>query len=158
MARSYSFTSVGETPSQLRQRSSQSLTSPPIGIFTPLELGSGDDGLLKMRHDLGDTIADNLRNLIMTNKGERLLDYNFGANLKELTFELGNEDTDIEAVTRIKQAAGRYLPFVSLDTFEPFNLRSEDTGVARIGVRVTYRVPLIDSKTRAVEVTLYSAS
>lgn len=159
MARTYSFTSVGETPSQFRQRSSQSFTSPPIGIVTPLELGAGDDGLLKMHHDLGNTIADNLRNLILTNKGERLLDYNFGANLKELTFELGNEDTDVEAVNRIKQAAERYLPFVSLETFEPFNLKSEDTGgIAKIGVTVTYRVPLIDSKTRAIEVTLYTAS
>lgn len=158
MSKTYSFTSVGETQSQLRQRASQRVTSPPIGIVTPLELGIGDDGLLKMHHDLGNTIADNLRNLIMTNKGERLLDYNFGANLRELTFELGSEDTDVEAVNRIKQAVDKYLPFVSLDTFEPFNLLSEDTGIAKIGVRVTYRVPLVDSKVRAVEVTLYTAS
>lgn len=158
MSKTYSFTSVGETPTQVRQRASQSVTSPPIGIATPLELGVGDDGLLKMHHDLGNNIADNLRNLIMTNNGERLFDYNFGANLKELTFELGSEDTDVEAVNRIKQAVDKYLPYVSLDTFEPFNLRSEDTGITRIGVKITYRVPLVDSKVRAVEVTLYTAS
>jgi phage baseplate assembly protein W len=158
LLRTYSFTSVGESQSQTRQRASQSATSPPIGIVTPLEFGTGEDGLLKMHHDLGNNIADNLRNLIMTNKGERLLDYNFGANLRELTFELGSEETDIEAVNRIKQAASRYLPYVSLETFEPFNLLTVDNSISRIGVKVTYRVPLVDNKVRGIEVTLYTAS
>lgn len=157
-ARTYSFTSVGETPSQVRQRISQAVTNPPIGIVTPMELGGGSDGLLKMHRDLGNTIADNLRNLIMTNYGERLFDYNFGANLRELTFELGNEEIDVEAVRRIKQASDRYLPFISLETFEPFNLYTQENSLARVGVRISYRVPLIDNKLRGIEVTLYTAA
>lgn len=156
--KTYSFTSVGETPSQVRQRISQAVTSPPIGIVTPLEMGAGSDGLLKMHRDLGNTIADNLRNLIMTNNGERLFDYNFGANLRELTFELGNEEIDVEAVRRIKQSCDKYLPFVSLETFEPFNLYTEQNSLARVGVRISYRVPLIDNKLRGIEVTLYTAA
>jgi len=154
--RTYSFKSVGETPQDVRERNVQASRSPPVGIKTPLELGEGDDGLLKMNRRVEDAISDNLRNLILTNKGERLMDYNFGANLKELTFELGKEDIDIEAVTRIRESVGRYLPFVSLETFEPFNDYALDNSVARVGVRITYRIPLINQTERKLEVVLYS--
>ncbi len=156
-SKKYSFKAVGETPDELAQRARQSISSPPIGIVTPMSLGEGDDGIFKMHHDLGNTIADNLRNLILTNWGERLMDYRFGANLRELTFELGSEDTDAVAIARIKAATDRYLPYVSLDTFEPFNELVEESGIARIGVRITYTVPLVDTKTRSLEVTLHTA-
>jgi phage baseplate assembly protein W len=154
--RTYSFKSVGETPQDVRERSAQASRSPPVGIKTPLELGDGDDGLLKMTRRAEDAISDNIRNLILTNKGERLMDYNFGANLKELTFELGSEDVDIEAVTRIREAVGRYMPFVGLETFEPFSDHALDNSVARVGVRITYRIPLINQTERKLEVVLYS--
>jgi phage baseplate assembly protein W len=156
--RKYNFNAVGETQSLLDQRNEQSKSSPPIGIVTPLQFGVGDDGLLLMHRDAGSMIADNFRNLISTNWGERLMDYKFGANLKELVFELGKEETDIEAGRRIKAATDRYLPYVSLDSFETFNNFVEEAGIARIGVKVTYTIPLIDSKTRLLEVTLYTAS
>jgi len=154
--RTYSFKSVGETPQDVRERNVQASRSPPIGIKTPLEIGDGKDGLLKMNYRVEDAVADNMRNLILTNKGERLMDYNFGANLKELTFELGSEETDLEAVTRIRNAVSRYFPYVSLETFEPFNDYAVDKSVARVGVRVTYRIPLINQTERKLEVTLYS--
>lgn len=156
--RKYNFNSVGETQSLFDQRKEQSKTSPPLGIVTPLQFGTGEDGLLLMHHDAGSMVSDNFRNLVSTNWGERLMDYRFGANLKELVFELGKEDTDIEAGRRIKAATDKYLPYVSLDTFETFNDFVEETGIARIGVKITYTIPLMDTKTRSLEVTLYTAS
>lgn len=156
--RKYSFNAVGETQSLLDQRSEQSKSSPPIGIVTPLQLGVGDDGLLLMHRDPGNMIADNFRNLVSTNWGERLMDYKFGANLKELVFELGKEETDIEAGRRIKVAADKYLPYVNLENFETFNDFVEQKGIARIGIKISYTIPLIDTKTRLLEVTLHTAS
>lgn len=154
--RTYSFKSVGETPQAVRERNVQASRSPPVGIKTPLELGDGTDGLLKMHYRAEDAVADNIRNLILTNKGERLMDYNFGSNLRELTFELGSEETDLEAITRIRESVSRYFPYVSLETFEPFNEYALDNSIARVGVRVTYRIPLINQTERKIEVILYS--
>lgn len=154
--RVYSFKSTGELPTSVRERNAQQVRSPPIGIKTPLELGIGDDGLLKMHRRIDNVITDNFRNLLLTNKGERLMDYNFGADLKELTFELGDEDTDMEAVNRIRAATARYLPYVSLETFEPFTEHAIDNAVARVGLRITYRVPVVNDLERKLEVILYS--
>jgi len=152
----YDFKSVGEDYQRRSQQRLARVQEPPIGIKTPLELGNSDDGILKMHRNLDKTIEDNFRNLLLTNWGERLMDYNFGANLKELTFELGDEDFDNEAINRISLAVSRYLPFVQLQTFEPFNEISEENSLAKVGVRITYTISQIDDRERKIEVILYA--
>jgi phage baseplate assembly protein W len=110
-----------------------------------------------MHYDIADSIQDNLKNLILTNHGERLFDYRYGANLKELTFELCTEEADAEAVRRIQAAVSRYMPYVSLNTFEPVRKEPEDEGsVAKVAVRITYVVPAVSNAEKSIEVILYT--
>jgi phage baseplate assembly protein W len=153
----YDFKSVGENYQSRTQQRLQRVQDPPIGIKTPIELGDSNDGLLKMHRSLDKTIEDNFRSLLLTNWGERLMDYRFGANLKELTFELGDEDFDNEAISRVSQAVARYLSFIQLQTFEPFNEISQENSLAKVGIRITYSIPQIDNKERKIEVILYAA-
>ena len=53
----------------------------PIGLRTPLE--SGDD-IFKMHVDPVKQLSDNFRNLILTNHGERLGMFDYGANLNSI--------------------------------------------------------------------------
>lgn len=85
-----------------------------IGIKTPLEFGTGRSSLLKMHTSLKDQLADNLRNLIQTNHGERLGRYDFGANLAELTFENVEFDVKAEAAKRITRAVSIFMPYVQI--------------------------------------------
>ncbi len=125
-----------------------------IGIKTPLELGAGRDGLLKMHKSLKNQIRDNFKNLLMTNKGERLGNYNFGANLEELAFELASDDIEKEAVSRINQAVSVYMPFISLTGFEAFTQHTENEHTARIGIRVSYDIPNLNVKNQTLEVII----
>lgn len=125
-----------------------------IGIKTPLELGSGRDGLFKMHKNLKDQIKDNFKNLLMTNKGERLGNYNFGANLEELAFELASDDIENEAISRINQAISVYMPFISLTSFEAFTDHSNNEHHANIGVRVLYAIPSLNVSNESVEVII----
>ena len=75
-----SFKSVGKTAQTLSEEDVE-VANFPIGIRTPLSL-SDIDGPLAMNYLLDEQLADNLRNLLQTNFGERLGLYNFGANLK----------------------------------------------------------------------------
>ena len=114
----YSFKSVGDLQVDLRQNSKQETQKIPIGIATPVQLGN--NSLLKMHSERLQVIKDNFRNLVLTNHGDRLGFYDFGANLEELTFELGSENGDAEATRRIARSTRKYMPFIDLDTFEPF--------------------------------------
>ena len=151
--KSYSFKSVGTT-----KRKAETVTpvrqKPPIGIKTPIRL-SPENGLFEMHTDLTKQVSDNLRNLLLTNHGERLGFYSFGANLGELVFDLGQEQADAEAQVRIKSAVEKFMPYVSLQEFQVFIDRFDNKEVAKIGIKVTYLVPKLDSALRSLEVMLY---
>jgi len=160
-SKQYDFNSVGESAASLQRRAiaaAAEVSASPIGIKTPLEFGLEKDGLLRMHRNIEDTIADNLRNLLLTNHGERIFLYDFGANLRELAFELGTEDGDIEAISRIKSAVQKYLPFVNLQTLETVQIPQTYTEPSRVIVKITYTVPVLNSKTRLTEVIFSTAS
>ena len=131
----------------------------PIGIKTPMELASVDGGLFVMSYELTDQIKDNFKNIILTNHGERLGMYDYGANLQELTMELGAEAFDTEAIRRIKVAVAKYMPYLNLSTFEPVisNDETKPSGISMIGLRITYSIPLAATATQQMEVVLYTA-
>ena len=151
----YSFKSVGELDADNRQNDQTVKVKLPIGIATPVSLGT--NSLLKMHTSQLKVISDTFRNMLMTNHGDRLGFYDFGANLEELTFELGSESADAEATRRIAKTTAKYMPFVSLDTFEPFIEKFDNQHTGKVGIRVTYTVPKISNDMNAVEVLLYVA-
>jgi len=125
-----------------------------IGIKTPLELGSGRDGLLKMHDSLKEQIKDNLKNLLLTNHGERLGNYDFGANLDELLFEFSSEDFEAEALSRVTSAVGKYMPFVSIQNVETFTETFNNEHTAKIGIKVVYGIPQLELDNQAVSLIL----
>lgn len=155
---SYSFKNVGKTPEQRTVESLQSSPT-PIGIKTPLELGTGNNKeLLVMHYSLSNTVHDNLRNLLLTNWGERLGFYRFGANLRPLLTEyVSQEDFDTAAIERISAAVSTWMPFVSLDNFLSTVDRSyADQSIAKITISITYNLPDIDAVSRSLEIILKS--
>ena len=152
-AKSYSFKSVGRKISQTRETVVEK-SDPPLGIKTPMEFGV-TTGLFEMHTDPAKLVSDNLRNLIMTNHGERLGFYDFGANLRPIVFDLGHDAVDQEAIQRISVAVSKYMPFVSLANFRVFSDRLDNDKVAKVGIQITYTVPLIDQQVRSLEIMLY---
>ncbi len=156
-AKKYSFQSVGELDVDLHSNEAAAEKEKlPIGIKTPMSFG-GDDSFLTMHKNYPDAIADNFRNMIMTNWGERLGHYDFGANLTELLFEIGSENGDMKAMARISRTTKKYMPFITLQDFEPMTEKNDGNSMGKIAIRVTFGVPQIDNKQRAIEVLLYAA-
>ena len=114
---SISFKSVGDRATD--SKFNREIDPLPIGFKTPLRLGTNRSGIFDMHFKIEDQIQDNLKNLLMTNHGERLGLFDFGANLRDLTAErTAKEDFDSEAMLRIKESVAKYMPFVELDSFE----------------------------------------
>lgn len=115
-----------------------------------------------MHTELFDQIRDNMRNLIETNWGERLGQYDFGANLRELAAErLAREDYDQEVAFRIKKAVDKWMPYVSLEEMVPID---DEAVVVRASPRgftvplrrylLTYDVPSINSPKQSLEIVV----
>ena len=153
--KTYSFKSVGDLTTNVIEERYSALPT-PVGIKTPLELGNGTN-IYKMHYSLQDQIKDNLRNLVLTNNGERLARPDFGANLLEMSLELGSEDADQKAMIRIKDAVGKYLPFVQLVGFATEVDHFDNKEVAKVDIFLTYTIPRISTKQHGLKVTLYTA-
>jgi phage baseplate assembly protein W len=152
-----SFKSVGITSAELTaQQRAIEPTPIPIGIVTPLRLGTSDDGLLSMHYTVGDTMKNNLRDLIMTNWGERLALYDYGANLGPLVteYELGKEAFDDAAMQRIMNAVGKYMPYVELEGFDSSQtFYAQDPGLGVVTIVIDYSIPRASVPTTRLQIT-----
>jgi phage baseplate assembly protein W len=153
---SFTFKSTGKTPLQKRGEIIP-VSREPIGIKTPLEIDNGSGTEILVMYDrLSDVLHDNLKNLILTNWGERLGLYNFGANLQPLLADFNSQDDfDNEAISRIQNAVSKWMPLVNLENFvsnidTPYSKNS----LVKINVRITYSIPSIGVSTRGLEVIL----
>jgi phage baseplate assembly protein W len=149
----FDFKSVGLKSNAPKQPNP--FDSLPIGIRTPMRLGQGSDGIFQMHFAIADQIRDNFRNLLLTNHGERVAIYNFGANLKPLSLELGSEIFDEELLLRINTAVSRFMPFIKLDRLEREIDNLDNEAVAKIRVKVFYSVPSLRIINQAIEVSFF---
>lgn len=150
----YSFKSSGKSVIN-NLTSSRSIPQIPIGIKTPLRLGE-KTGIFDMHTSLLDQISDNLKNLLLTNNGERVAFYDFGANLRRLTTEFeAQEDFDSAAMDSIRSAVGRWMPYVDLVDFNSETNHVENKNTAIREITITYNVPSINIENRKLLIRLY---
>jgi len=151
----FSFKSVGKTIDDVVQQSLV-VTAPPVGIKTPLRLGTSSDGILAMNTEFVAAVADNFRNMLLTNHGERLALIDFGANLRKYVSEYYHlKDFDGTVMSSIKRTTAKYMPFIDLDSFksEIANTSSfDDRRILRI--RLTYNVAQLGVTGKMIEIML----
>ena len=116
-----------------------------------------------MHNDPTAQVKDNLRNLILTNAGERLGLYDFGADLSALLFDLSsNSSVETEFIERINTAVQKYMPGIEVEEVEEIDLDKaeknlvNESGMAKIRLRIKFSIPSIRVGNQAIEVTLQS--
>lgn len=135
----------------------------PIGIKTPLEPGDDRNELYKMHIDPLEQLADNLRNLIQTNSGERLGRFELGCNLKAILFDRNSSlQSDYEkiAIESIENQVKKYLPIINIDKIN-FNVEAKSelydkSSLAKLVITVFFSVPKLKRLNNSIEVILYN--
>ncbi len=148
-----SFKNIGTTTTQLRAIAPE-IPVFPIGIKTPMSLG-GNGNPYQMHTSLAEQVKDNLRNMILTNYGERLGLYDYGGNLRSILAEY-TTDADVEtlAMQSIMRTVEKYMPFITLDTFEMNNLPTTRNGMAKYQFLINYSVPKIGASNQRIKIIL----
>ncbi|MEO5367128.1 MAG: GPW/gp25 family protein [Magnetococcus sp. WYHC-3] len=85
-----------------------------LSVKLPLSIDP-DDGPYSLNKTYVDLVKQNLKNLILTNPGERMMDINFGVGLRNYLFENNGEDTYTDIKEKISEQVGKYMPFLELD-------------------------------------------
>jgi len=82
-----------------------------IGVSLPF---NGPSGPFNSTYSTKDQIKSNLINLLLTNKGERIMNPEFGCNLKSVLFEGITEDTFDVIRNLINTNVGIFVPQVAI--------------------------------------------
>jgi phage baseplate assembly protein W len=107
----------------------------PINIKFPLK--RSNKGAFETNDTTVNAIADDLRILLLTNHGERLVHFDYGANLREAIFEQG-PDLKQKLKDLIIVAVEKWMPFVNILEII-IKTSSEDTGLLQNEVNIALR-------------------
>ena len=83
-----------------------------VGIDLPIRRGDEKDGWFASTDTTIEAVKNNIRNLLSTNQGERLMQPNLGLDLRNLLFEQINGDTVLAIQNKILDTFDFWLPFV----------------------------------------------
>ena len=96
-----------------------------VGIRFPL--GYSPEGFFYKTKTILEQAKSNIRNLLLTNKGERLGNPTFGTNLLSLVFTQENTDLEARVEEEIRASMAEFLPFINIVSIET-NFSEENTG------------------------------
>ena len=106
----------------------------------PLML-SEEHGAYGLNKTFKEATKQNFKNLLLTGKGEKVMDPNFGVGIRELLFEqdAGFIQSEIEA--RIQNQVSIYMPHVIILNLEVLNRDDiHQLGANTLSVKIKYRI------------------
>ena len=105
------------------------------------DLEESSESGFKQIDTLRDNIKQNLKMLVLTNPGERVMDPNFGVGVGRYLFEMIEDNSVFSDIdSRIREQVSLYLPYVNIQRVE---FLSEIRNRNKINLKITYSVPRI---------------
>ena len=111
-----------------------------LAVSLPLSQDSGDGFLMIKGYKK--LIRQNLKTLVLTNPGERVMEPEYGVGLKQYLFSNFQEGFELKATDRIFEQVGRYIPSITVEDVR-FPNRSPDRN--SLSIQIVYSIPAINS-------------
>ena len=112
------------------------------GISPSLPFRRDADHGFALTQTMLDVIKQNLKNLVLTNPGERIMMPEFGVGIKTFLFELNNSNTQGAIQAAIVTQAKKYMPFINVENIV-FNV-DEFNAPESLQVTVLYNVQSLE--------------
>ena len=108
-----------------------------LSVALPLSVSKAD-GAYSLNKDIAAMAAQNLKMVILTNPGERIMIPEFGAGIRRFLFEPATNDTADIVRDAIQKQVARYLPYIDL---LQLNVFVSEADAASLIVSIKYSVP-----------------
>lgn len=106
------------------------------GITLPVSRGA--TGYFEQAFTSFEQARSNLRNLLLTNKGERIMQPGFGTGLQELLFEQMTDDLEERLEAVITESVNFWLPYITIDEIDvEMTDEMKDKNVANMKIKFT---------------------
>ena len=124
-----------------------------IGLELPLT--HTQEGYFKRTKTALEQAKSNIRNLLLTNKGERLGNPTFGTNLLSLVFTQENTDLEARVEEEIRASMAEFLPFINIVSIET-NFSEENMSTAIVSLRFTLNVDTTSEENLTLDFSNYN--
>jgi phage baseplate assembly protein W len=106
------------------------------GITSPTK---GGNSMFQQTFDSFEAAKANLRNLLLTKKGERVMQPEFGTGLHSLLFEPMDSEFEVNIQRVITDSVRFWLPYITIDTIE-VDMSSEMKDRHTANMKISFRV------------------
>ena len=121
-----------------------------IGIDYPFHRSTGVEGWFKSTSTTIDAVKNNIKLLLQTERGERLMQPNLGVALKRFLFQQIDSDTIVAMQDEIIDTMNFWLPFVEIKDIQVATDDDRNT----IRINVTFNIIRDPNTLRSVEVEI----
>ena len=120
---------------------------PGLSPQLPLNIGPIDG--YNLTKNFRQVAQQNLKMIVMTNPGERIMIPEFGVGIRTYLFENSTQTTFDTIENKIREQVKRYLPFISIETIQfgssetGFNMSEIDPSSASnfVSIQIKYNIP-----------------
>ena len=107
-----------------------------IGIDLPFRKSTGTEGYFASTSTTIEAVKNNIRNIINTNQGERIMQPQLGINLRKYLFEQFSDEVVFSIQNDIVDTFKRWLPFVEIQDLQ-VNMSNRDDSIGKNTMNVT---------------------
>jgi phage baseplate assembly protein W len=107
-----------------------------IGISLPIQIGNT---AFNQTFTTNEQVKYNIKNLLLTKKGERIMQPEFGSGLQELLFDFNDSTLATKIESAIVESVDTWLPYVTIQQIdvESSNLDKDNNTV---GISITFNI------------------
>ena len=116
-----------------------------VGLSFPLRAGNNQD--FAMTKNSLEQARHNLKNLLLTQVGERVGQPLFGSRLRELVFEQIDNDLPIKIEDEVKRAVETWLPYINI---KEVNTLTDDGDNNKIFVEIKFSTTINPQTTESI--------
>jgi phage baseplate assembly protein W len=117
-------------------KDTQSYNDYAIGISLPIQI---TNTAFQQTFTTIEQVKSNIKNLLLTKKGERIMQPTFGSGLQEVLFEQNVNDFESRIEDTINESLEQWLPYVTAEEID-IDASDELRDANRINVSVKFRI------------------
>ena len=126
-----------------------------IGIDLPFRKSDGNEGWFKSTKTTFEAVRNNVKSLLLTERGERMMQPSLGLNLKKYLFEPLNDDLKLTIENEIFETFNFWLPFVNIvDLVIDTSGDVSDIGRNKIDISLKFNIKQNQNYFDTVDVTI----
>jgi len=122
-----------------------------VGIDFPFARVPNQDGYFSTTKTTIESVKNNIRLLLQTQKGERMFQPNLGMGIRRFLFEQITEDTQVQIENDIVDTFSTWLPFVEL---REINIDTSNQDKNQINIEIVFNIKRAPNTIESVGVVL----